>query len=77
MNKATRMGFARNFLVKDALRSDRPITEIVDEILHLVEQDWHANCQQIAEAHNSLETFEKSGLQKVTGNRGDFLYHLL
>jgi len=30
----------------------RPITEKVGEILQLVEQDWHASCQEIAEALN-------------------------
>ncbi|XP_035233552.1 histone-lysine N-methyltransferase SETMAR-like [Stegodyphus dumicola] len=39
-------------LVKDATRSGRSVTENVDEILLLVEQNWHTSCQEIAEAHN-------------------------
>jgi len=37
-----------NFDVKDRSRSDRPITEKVDEILQLIEQDRHVSCQEIA-----------------------------
>jgi len=37
-----------NFDVKDRLRSDRPVTEKIDEILQLTEQDRHVSCQEIA-----------------------------
>jgi len=39
-----------NFDVKDRPRSDWPVTEKVDEILQLVEQDRHMSCQEIANA---------------------------
>ena len=56
--------------VKDVSRPFRPITEKVGEILQLVEQDWHASCQEIAEALNinhmtvCLESFEKANYKK-------------
>ncbi|CAH2103465.1 unnamed protein product [Euphydryas editha] len=54
--RRTQEWFARfrsgNFDVKDAPRSGRPVTEKVDEILQLMEQDRHASCQEIAEALN-------------------------
>ncbi|XP_011069198.1 PREDICTED: histone-lysine N-methyltransferase SETMAR-like [Acromyrmex echinatior] len=39
-----------NFDVKDRPRSDRSVTEKVDEILQLVEQDRHVSCQEIINA---------------------------
>ena len=39
-----------NFDVKDRPRSGRPVTEKIDEILQLVEQDRHVSCQKIANA---------------------------
>ncbi|CAH2092000.1 unnamed protein product [Euphydryas editha] len=52
----TQEWFARfrsgNFDVKDAPRSGQPVTEKVDEILQLMEQDRHVSCQEIAEALN-------------------------
>ena len=39
-----------NFDVKDRPTSGRPVTEKVDEILQLVEQDRHVSCQEIANA---------------------------
>ena len=38
--------------VKDAPHSGRPVTGKVEEILQLVDQDHHVNCQEIAEALN-------------------------
>ena len=40
---------SENFDVKDRLRSGRPVTEKVDEIVQLIEQD-HVSCQEIANA---------------------------
>ena len=42
---------SRNFDVKD--RPGWPVTEKVDEILQLVEQDQHVSCQEIANALRS------------------------
>lgn len=54
--RRTQEWFARfhsgNFSVKDAPRSNRPVTEKVDEISQLMEQDRHASCQEMAEALN-------------------------
>ena len=56
IERTTQELFARfrsgNQDVKNASRSNRPITEKVGEILQLVEQDRHASCQEIAEALN-------------------------
>ncbi|EFN81607.1 Histone-lysine N-methyltransferase SETMAR, partial [Harpegnathos saltator] len=58
-----------NFDVQDVLRSGRPITEKVDDILAKVEQDWHVSSHDIVNDLNIhhqtvLNHLEKAGYKK-------------
>ncbi len=74
LSKATaKRWFARfrsgNFDVKDAPRSGRPITEKVDEILEMIEQDRHISTYDIAKELNIdqktvLNHLHKAGYKK-------------
>jgi len=62
---------SENFDVKDASRSDRPITGKVDEIMEKVEQDRHISNRDIGKELNIdhktvLNYLEKTGYKKQT-----------
>jgi hypothetical protein len=56
LKTGSKIFFARshsgNFIVKDELPSYRPVTEKIDEILKLEEQDQHASYLEIAKTFN-------------------------
>jgi len=60
---------SENFDVKDTLRSGRPITEKVDEIMEKVEQDRHISSHDIVKKlnrnHKTILNHFEGWIQKI------------